>query len=80
MRSEIRIGSFISELFGDKYPESLPGGQNTRDRESFVNLYKAHYSEEEKFIMFDIIHGNQISHFYNCNNRQQTKKVCKPGI
>lgn len=71
-RSEIRIGSFISEIFGDKYPESLSGGQNKKDRESFVNLYKAYYSEEEKFIMFDVVHGDRISHFYNCNNYDLT--------
>lgn len=71
-RSEIRIGSFISEIFGDKYPESLPGGQNSKDRESFVNLYKAFYSEEEAFTMFDVVYGEQISHFYNCNNYKLT--------
>lgn len=71
-RSEIRIGSLISEIFGDKYPESLSGGQNTKDIESFVNLYKAVYSEEEKFMLFGVVRGNQISFLYNCNNYEMT--------
>ena len=71
-RSEIRIGSFLSEIFGDKYPESLRGGQNTLDRESFVNLYKAIYSEEETFLLFDIVNGNDISKWYHYSKYDMT--------
>ena len=66
-RSEIRIGTFIAEVFGERFPESLQGGQNQRDRESFVNLYKAIYDEDDALKLFDIVIGEQISYWYNCS-------------
>ena len=67
-RGETRWGRFIQAAFPGKYEQSLPGGQNKQDIESFVNLYKALYDRDEKFAMLDIVDGAKIAHFYNCDN------------
>jgi len=67
-RGETRWGRFIQGAFPGKYQQSLPGGQNKQDIESFVNLYKALYDRDDKFAMIDIVHGDDIAHFYHCDN------------
>jgi len=67
-RGETRWGRFINASFPEQYKQSLPGGQNKEDIESFVNLYKALYSRAGKFEMLDIVNGDRIAYWYNCRH------------
>lgn len=67
-RGETRWGRFINTAFPNKFPLSISGGQNKEDIESFVNLYKALYNRESKFKLFDIVSGDDISYWYDCDN------------
>jgi hypothetical protein len=67
-RSETRWGRFINSAFPGKYQQSLPGGQNKKDIESFVNLYKSLYDRKIKFPMIDVVNGMDIAKWYHCDN------------
>lgn len=67
-RSEYKLGRLITEIFGEKYPNSILGGQNKKDIESFVNMYKALFLQDEKFSLFELVSGNDISHWYKRTN------------
>lgn len=67
-RAGMKWGRFLNTNFPNKYPISLTGGQNSKDIESFVNLYKAFYNRTEKFKNITVLVGNDIKHFYSKNN------------
>lgn len=73
-RSNARLGVFIRNTFPGKFSQSLPGGQNTKDIESFVNLYKALYNRTEKFDLFEIIEGDAIAEWYNGDNYEDSEE------
>lgn len=64
-RGETRIGRFINSVFGtSRFASEL---------ENFVRLYKAKYDQDEKFKLMKIVQGNDISHYYNCDNYQNSR-------
>jgi len=71
-RSEARIGRFINTLFGaTTFPASgsrLDTGTKPNDVESFVRMYKATFNQDEKFELMEVVHGDRISYWYNCNH------------
>lgn len=67
MRSDLRIGRLVTRLFGNKYPNDIGGGQNTRDRNSFINMYKSLYDMEKKVELIDFISGDDIAYWYYCD-------------
>jgi len=67
-RGETKWGRFLQAVFPGKYQLSLGGGQNRKDIESFVNLYKSLNTKETLFPLLDIVKGSDISYWYNCDN------------
>lgn len=72
-RSETKWGRFINATFPNKFPQSLAGGQNKKDIESFVNKYKSFSTRDEKFKMIDVVSGDDISYWYNCERYYDTR-------
>lgn len=70
-RSETRWGRFINASFPNKFPLSIAGGQNKKDIQSFVNLYKALYSRDDKFDLLDMVSGDDIAKWYSSDYYQQ---------
>jgi len=63
-RQEIKIGRAIRALLSVSGEKPLD-----KDIESFVNLYKATIDKlNDKFSLFDVVKGSDISFWYNCNN------------
>ena len=73
-RGETRWGRFINSAFPGQFELSSSGGQNKKDIESFVNLYKALYDRGDKFAMIDVVNGDQIAHYYDCNNYKNSSR------
>ena len=70
-RSEARIGRFINNVFGST---TFPASSNRLDTgkpndvESFVRLYKATFNQDEKFALMEVVHGEDIAYWYNCDH------------
>lgn len=67
-RTEVALGRFVNSVFGtSKFPAGgrIQPGVKPNDVESFVNMYKSKFKQEEKFELIDIIKGDNISYFYN---------------
>jgi len=70
-RSEIKVGRFINRIFGNKFPANVKRSEAAKvgkpeDVESFVNMFIATVEEHSK--IFKIVKGEDIRHWYNCNN------------
>jgi hypothetical protein len=64
-RNVIKIGKLIKKLFPDEFEDNgLPG----EDIESFVNLYKTNFTEDDTKELFDIVKGKDIIHWYKLDN------------
>lgn len=61
-KSETRIGRIINKLYPNEYTPV--------DIEKFVNEYKKYFST--KFELIDIVKGEDINKWYNCNNYNNT--------
>jgi len=64
-RSRVKWGRFLNTNFPDKYKNSISGGQNEEDIESFINKFKALCDREAKFGLMDIVSGAKIGYWYN---------------
>lgn len=64
-RGEIRWGRIVNSIFNGKYPNDIPGGQNSRDVTSFVSMYKSLYNQDERFALMEIVRGDDIAYWYN---------------
>ena len=67
-RTEISLGRFINSVFGaSKFPASSRAGSTGKlnDVESFVNMYKSKFGQEEKFALMEVVNGDKIPHFYH---------------
>lgn len=67
-RSEIKIGRFVTKIFGNKFPankkrEELAKGGKPEDVESFVNMFIATVEAHSK--IFKLVNGDDISYWYN---------------
>lgn len=76
-RGDMKLGRFINTIFPNKFPASqrVEGGQKSKDVENFVRLYKSLFNQDKKFLMFDIVKGDDISYWYKYTqymNRQGT--------
>lgn len=69
-RGVMKLGRFINTVFPNKFPaaQRVEGGQKSRDVENFVRLYKSLFDQDTKFLMFDIVKGNDISYWYKYTN------------
>ena len=71
-RSEVGLGRFVNNVFGaGTFPASssrLYTGSKPNDVESFVRMYKASFNQEEKFELMEVVHGNKIAYWYDCNH------------
>lgn len=67
-RGELKWGRFLNINYPGEYSLSIGGGQNKKDIESFVNMYKSLYTQETTFKRLDIVNGDQISEWYHCDN------------
>ena len=70
-RSEIKVGRFITKIFGNKYPanrkrEDINKAGKPDDVESFVNMYIATVESHSK--IFKLVKGDDIKFWYNCRN------------
>jgi hypothetical protein len=67
-RTEVAVGRFINSVFGaTRFPaaaRAVTHGKPT-DVESFVNMYKATYGQDEKFALMEVVTGDKIPYFYN---------------
>lgn len=65
-RGEMKLGRFVNTVFPNKFPaaQRVEGGQKSRDVENFVRLYKSLFDQDTKFLMFDIVKGDDISYWY----------------
>ncbi len=70
-RSPTRIGRFINGAFPGQFQQSLPGGQNKKDIESFANLYKSLYNRDSKFSLLEVLDGDDIAKWYNYHRYDQ---------
>ncbi len=58
-RGEIKIGKLVNNIFGvPKFASSL---------ENFVSLYKALSLQDEKFELMELVQGDDIAYWYDCN-------------
>lgn len=63
-RQEIKVGRAVRALLNTIGDKPLD-----KDIESFVNLYKATVDKlNDKFSLFDVVKGSDISFWYNCDN------------
>lgn len=74
-RSEIKIGRFVTKIFGNKFPankkrEELAKGGKPEDVESFVNMYVATVEAHSK--IFKIVNGDDIAYWYNVDRYFKT--------
>ena len=60
-RNPLAIGRFVNKLFPNKYSD--------KEREEFVNLFKS--SVEQKGEIIEIVEGDQIPFWYDCNNYKE---------
>lgn len=60
----MKVGKFVKQVFGDKY--------TAKEYETFVNTYKAEVLDV--FKNFELVEGDAIAHWYNCNNNIKTGK------
>jgi len=72
-RGELKWGRFLNINYPNKYPTSISGGQNKKDVESFVNMYKSLYTQETTFKRLDIVNGDQIAEWYHCDNYRDSE-------
>ena len=64
-RNTIKIGKLIRKLFPDIFLDNgLPG----KDIESFVNLYKTIFNENDVSKLFGVVKGKDIIHWYRLEN------------
>lgn len=70
LRSPMKIGRLINTIFPGKFIASLrtENEGKPKDVESFVRLYKATFNQDDKFDLFEIVEGDDIAEWYNCNN------------
>lgn len=67
-RTEVGVGRFINLVFGaSRFPASQRGGSTNKptDVESFVNMYKATFGQEDKFKLMEVVVGDRIPYWYN---------------
>src|SRR5690606_25207707 len=57
-RSEIKIGKFINKLFNKEFSD--------KEIEDFVNLFKSEMKKKTE--VFEIVEGDDIEYWYNCDN------------
>ena len=57
-RGETRIGRFINNIFG--------AAKFAAELENFVRMFKAKHGQEEKFKLMEVVQGDDISYYYNC--------------
>jgi len=69
-RTEVRLGRFINNIFGPgKFSDSARyTTEKPSDIESFVRLYKATFNQDEKFELMELVQGEDIAYWYDCNN------------
>ena len=70
VRTPIKLGRLINTIFPNKFVASARTnpGQKPNDVESYVNLYKVISTKDEKFKLFKLVKGDDISHYYDCDN------------
>ncbi len=67
-RTEVKLGRFINTVFGaTTFPAAARAVTSGKpnDVESFVNLYKATFGQDEKFALMKVVKGNDIAYWYN---------------
>lgn len=67
-RSEIKVGRFITKIFGNKFPankkrDEINVGGKPNDVESFVNMYVATVESHSK--IFKLVSGDDIKYWYD---------------
>lgn len=69
-RGVMKLGRFINTVFPNKFPaaQRVEGGQKSRDVENFVRLYKSLFDQDTKFLMFDVVKGDDIAYWYKYTN------------
>lgn len=67
-RTEVGVGRFVNLLFGaSRFPAASRAGSigKLTDVESFVNMYKATFGQEDKFKLLEVVSGDMIPHWYH---------------
>ena len=68
-RGNMKLGRFINTIFPGKFKSSTrTPKEKIDDIETFVNTFKVVSGKEDKFKLFDIVKGDDISKWYHCDN------------
>ena len=74
-RVPMKIGRFINRVFPKEFPANktraeLSADVKAEDVESFTNMFIATVAKHSK--QFEVVSGDQIQHYYNCDNYFKT--------